>query len=74
MEAAIRKYGGRLASADDFPSESFPKTVIVLEGKDVPEHVTSKPILIADPRLGVEKSKMTKETFIEMITIIIEGF
>jgi len=74
MEAAIRKYGGRLASANDFPSKSFPRTVIVLKGKDVPEHVASKLILIADPRLGVEKSKMTKETFIEMITIIIEGF
>jgi hypothetical protein len=30
MEAAIRKYGGRIVSADDFPSESFPKAVIVL--------------------------------------------
>lgn len=74
IEAAIRKYGGRIVSTDNFPSESFPETVIVLEGKDVPEHVASKLILMADPRSGVEKSKMTKEIFIQMIAMIIGGF
>jgi hypothetical protein len=70
MEAAIRKYGGKIESMDDLPSKSFPESLIFLEGKDVPEHIASKLMLMADQSPGPEIGKMSKDAFIQMIFII----
>jgi hypothetical protein len=64
----IRLYGSTIICLDDFPSKPASEGLIIVQGKNIPEHASSKLQLTT----GVKAiNKMNQESFINMMATII---